>query len=90
MACVRDSGTTANALHDDISVRRPHAFLSSTCRVLIVMCMYGYVELLPPHPNPGKVGEQIQVTTDTMVKRGFYGIRRSFAAIEYRADVFEP
>ena len=48
MACVRDSGTTANALHDDISVRRPHAFLSSTCRVLIVMCIYGYVELLPP------------------------------------------
>ena len=25
-----------------------YAFLSSTCRVLIVLCMYGYVELLPP------------------------------------------
>ena len=46
MACVRDSGTTANALHDDKIA--PHAFVSSTCRVLIVMCIYGYVELLPP------------------------------------------
>ena len=24
------------------------------------------------------------------LKRGFYGIRRSFAALEYRADVVEP
>ena len=31
------------------------------------MCIYGYVELLPPL-NTGKVGEQIQMTTDTMIK----------------------
>ena len=54
--------------------------------------MYSYETSRPPlypSPNP-KVGEQIQVTTGTMIKRGFYGIRRSFAALEYRADIFEP
>ena len=38
--------------HPNLSVA-PHAFLSSTCRAIIVVCIYGYVELLPPpNPNP--------------------------------------
>ena len=56
--------------------------------MMYLFTLKSFIQLTLILLKTGKVGEQ--VTTDTMIKRGFYGIRRSFAALEYRADVFEP
>ena len=57
---------------------------------LSIVLMY-----LNPNPNPNLNQNREGWGTDTSDdryndKRGFYGIRRLFAAVEYRADVFEP
>ena len=74
----------------------PHAFLSSTCRVLIVMCIYGYVELLPPSPLTltqslllkNRDGWGIETKDADQITRVFQWI--DTACLCFSADVFNP